>query len=93
MKHMWLRLSGTLLIVMLAYLFLSVVQPSSESFEYAVFPIEDSLASTEKGIAHGLSYALWDQRSIDLVMLAFLLFAASACCASVLDPHRDKKRE
>jgi hypothetical protein len=90
---MWLRLSGTLLVVLLAYLFLSVVEPSLKPFEYAVFPIEDSLASTEKGIAYGVSYALWDQRSLDLVILALLLFAASACCASVLNPHKDKKWE
>jgi hypothetical protein len=78
---------------MLAYLFLSSIQQGFTPFDYAAFPIEESLASTERGISQGVSYALWSQRSLDLIVLALLLFVASACCASVLDSQRTGKGE
>lgn len=71
-----------------AYLFLSSIQQGFRPFEYATFPIGGSLVSTEKEIAHGVSYALWDQRSLDMVLLALLIFVTSACCASILNPRK-----
>lgn len=71
-----------------AYLFLSTIQQGFRPFEYATFPIGNSLVSTEKEIAHGVSYALWDQRSLDMILLALLVFVASACCASILNPQK-----
>jgi hypothetical protein len=92
MKDLWLRIGGTLLVVASAYLFLSTIQQGFRPFEYAAFPIGDSLVSTEKEIGRGVSYALWDQRSLDMILLALLIFVTSACCVSLLSPQEDTDR-
>ena len=80
------------MVVAIAYLFLSSIQQGFTPFEYAIYPISDSLVSTEKEIAHGVSYVLWDQRSLDIIILALLLFLTSACCASILNPPEKAER-
>jgi len=92
MREVWLRVGGILLIIAIVYLFLSNIQQGFKPFDYVIFPIEDSLVSTEKEIAQSVSYSLWEQRSLDVILLAFLLFVASACCASILSPRGDAKR-
>ena len=82
MRDVSLRLSGILLIILAAYLFLSASLIFTP-FKYAIFPLDDSLVSPDD-IDKGVSYALWDQRSIDVILLALLLFITSACCASIL---------
>lgn len=92
MKGIWLRIGATLLVVAGAYLFLSTIQEGFRPFEYATFPIGNSLVSTEKEIGRGVSYALWDQRSLDMILLGLLVFVTSACCASILNPQKDTER-
>ncbi len=92
MKEIWLRIGGTLLVVVSAYLFLSTIQQGFSPFEYATFPIDDSLVSTEKEIGRSVSYALWDQRSLDMIFLALLIFVTSACCATTLTPQKDTEK-
>lgn len=91
MKDIWLRIGGILLVATIGFLFFSTTQQSFVPFEYAVFPIGDSLVSTEKGIGQGVSYTLWSQRPLDMILLAFLLFVTSACCASILGPQRGER--
>jgi hypothetical protein len=83
MKEAWLNFVGALLIIMFVYLFFVNVQ-NLESFTYSVFPINDSLVSSEDDIVLGISNALWDSRSLDILIFACLLFASSVCCASLL---------
>jgi len=90
MNEMWLKLSGALLVAGVAYLFLSAVQGFTP-FEYSISPLGDSLVSTEKGISLAVSYTLWDKRSLDVIILALLLFVTSACCAVILG-HREAQK-
>ncbi|MCW4019622.1 MAG: hypothetical protein NWF14_00105 [Candidatus Bathyarchaeota archaeon] len=88
MRDIWLRVGGMIFVITVAYLFLSI-QLCFRPFEYVVFPIEDSLVSAENEIARSVSHTLWSQRSLEIILLALLLFVASACCASILDSRRD----
>lgn len=92
MRDVWLRISGILLAAAGVYLFLSVIQTGFIPMMYAVYPVKESLVSTEKTIAQGVSNVLWSLRSIDLIVLALLLFLAFACCASILAPRREVRR-
>lgn len=90
MRDIWLRIVGTLMVTLMAYLFLSVaIQRGIVPFEYASYPVDDSLVSTDGEVGSELSYALWEQRHMDTIILAFLLFVTAACCASILGERRD----
>ncbi|MFQ6095167.1 MAG: hypothetical protein ACE5NN_03380 [Candidatus Bathyarchaeia archaeon] len=89
MRNIWLRIVGTLMIAVMAYLFLSVaIQRAIVPFEYATYPVDDSLVSTDGEVGSEVSYALWEQRHMDTTVLAFLLFVTAACCASILGEER-----
>jgi len=89
MKDLWLRVIGASMIALMAYLFLSVViQYGIVPFEYAAYPIEDSLVSADNKISKQVSYALWRQRYMDMIVLALLLFVTAACCALILREGR-----
>ena len=92
MKETLLRIAGIVLAATAVYLFLSGILGTFTPFRSVVFPVSDSLASTEKGIAHGVSYSLWNHRSLDIIVLALLLFASSACCATILSPQRNARK-
>jgi hypothetical protein len=70
---------------------LSTIQQPLTPFEYASFPIDDSLVSTEKGISLAVSITLWHDYPLATILLALLLFLTSACCASLLAPKNHEK--
>ena len=92
MKDMWLRIGGFILVASIAYLFIFSFIQGFAPFEYADFPIEDSLIKAEEEMAQGISRAVWDTRSVDTVILAFLLVVASACCATILNSEKEAKK-
>jgi choline-glycine betaine transporter len=92
MRDLWLRISGLILVAVVACLFLLTIQQSFIPFEYADFPIDDSLAQTEEEISRATSQAVWDKRSLDTIILAFLLVIASVCCATILDAGKELKK-
>ena len=87
-----MRLGGILAVAIAAYIFISAIQQGLKPFEYAVYPIEDSLAWNETEIAHGVSRYLWSYRSMDVIALAFLLVVATACCVSILSSEGERRR-
>ena len=90
MRDIWLRITGILMVTIIAYLFLSVaIQHAIVPFEYATYPVDDSLVSTDGEVGSELSYALWEQRHMDTTILAFLLFVTAVCCASILGEAGD----
>ena len=92
MKDAWLRVGGFMLVASIVCLFLLSILQGFTPFEYANYPIEDSLAQTEEEIAQGTRQAVWDKRSLDSIILAFLLVVASVCCATILDTGKELKK-
>ncbi|MCW4027729.1 MAG: hypothetical protein NWE76_09645 [Candidatus Bathyarchaeota archaeon] len=92
MKATWLRIGGILLVAASVFLLLPNAQQGFKPFEGVIFPINDSLVSTEIDIADALSYALWEKRPLDVIFLGLLLFLTSACCATMLGPKGDMKK-
>ena len=92
MNGTWLRIGGVLLVATAFFLLLTNLQQGLRPFGNVVFPIDDSLVSTERDIAHALSYALWGKRLLDAILLGLLLFLASACSAAMLSPQSGRKR-
>ena len=92
MKGPWLRIGGIFLVAAAFSVFLQNTQQGFKPFESVIFPIDDSLVSTESDVAAALSYALWAKRSLDVILLGLLLFLASACCAAMLGPRSDTEK-
>jgi len=92
MRETLLRLGGIFAVAVAAYIFISAIQEDLKPFEYAIYPIKDSLAWNETEIARSVSRYLWDYRSIDVVALAFLLVIAAACCILILSSEEERGR-
>lgn len=90
MRDLLLRISGLIILTIMAYLLLSVIQQNFTPFEYAVFPIDNSLVPVNGEIGLGVSYILWGQRQLDMIVLAFLLFITAACCTVILGSERSE---
>lgn len=88
MRELW-KIVSVVTLTVVAYLFLSLAtQPGLVPFEYAAYPVDDSLVSTDREVGREVSYVLWEQRYMDTTILAFLLFVAVACCASMLGQEK-----
>jgi Na+(H+)/acetate symporter ActP len=92
MKETWLRVAGIILVAIVVCLFLLSIQRGFTPFEYTSYPIENSLTQTEEEIARGTSQAVWEERSLDTIILAFLLVISSVCCATILDAGKELKK-
>lgn len=88
MKDIWIRIYGITLTGIIAYLVLTSFGNTFIPFEYVNYPIEDSVRTTETGIAQSISQTLWEHRSLDMMILALLLFITAVCCISVLVPNK-----
>ena len=83
MKVDRLRILGTLVAALTLFLFLLMAQQDFAPFEYAKFSIDETVVPVNE-VGTAVSYTLWGQRQLDLIILAFLLFVSAACCATVL---------
>jgi len=89
MRDVWLRIVSAVTLSLIACLFILVAtQPAIVPFEYAAYPVDDSLVSTDGEVGREVSHVLWEQRHMDTTLLAFLLFVAAACCASILGEEK-----
>jgi hypothetical protein len=84
MKVELLRIFGTLVAALALFLFLTATQQSFVPFEYAKYPINETLTPVNQEIGHAVSYTLWSERQLDMIILALLLFVSATCCATVL---------
>ena len=89
MKDIELRLIVISVIIVLGYLFLSIIQQNIIIFEYALYPINESVNLTEIEIAQNISLTLWEQRTFDIILFALLLFITTVCCTYILRPQKD----
>jgi hypothetical protein len=92
MKKMWLRIGAILLVTAAIYVFLPTAPQGFKPFDNVIFPIDDTLVSTDGDMANVVSYVLWEKRSLDVILLGLLLFLASACCAAMLGGQGDTRR-
>jgi len=79
-----LRIFGTLVATLTLFLFLVMTQQDFAPFEYAKFPVNETAVPVDEEVGEAVSYTLWNQRRLDMITLAFLLFVSAACCATVL---------
>lgn len=87
-----MRIGGLLAVAAAAFVFVSIIQQGLRPFEYAAYPIEESLAWNETEVSQGVSRYLWGYRSLDLIALAFLLVVATACCVAILSSREEGRR-
>jgi len=92
LREAFLRLGGILAVAAAAYIFISAIEHGLKPFEYATYPVEDSLAWNETEIARSVSRYLWSYRSMDVIVLAFLLVVTAACCVSILSSREERGR-
>jgi hypothetical protein len=82
MKSILLRIGG--LITVIITVFVMVLTSDISPFKYSVYSIVESLVSGSEEIAEKVSYAIWEQRSLDAIILAILLFIGVYCCITIL---------
>jgi hypothetical protein len=77
MKVGWLSVFGLATAVALIFIFLIVIQQQ--------FPQQGflQLVSVEEDVGQEVSATLWGQRQLDLIVLAFVLFATATCCRAM----------
>jgi len=82
-----LRILASVVAVLLAYVFFTMIQHPFTPFEYARFPVNASMISIEGDIGASVSATLWSERQLDLIVLAILLFTTATCCTIILRPE------
>jgi len=85
-----LRILGTFIAALTLFLFLMMTQQGFVPLEYAKFPINETMVPVNE-VGDAVSYTLWGQRQLDMIILVFLLFVSAACCATVLRMEGDQK--
>lgn len=83
-----LRIFGTLVAALTLFLFLMITQQGFVPFEYTKFSINETMVPINGEVGKAVSYTLWGQRQLDMIILVFLLFVSAACCATVLRMER-----
>jgi len=84
MRVGWLRILGSVVAIMMVCLLFTTVQQVFTPFEYACFPVDETMTSVEGEVGLEVSLTLWSKRQLDLIVLAFLLFATATSCAAIL---------
>jgi len=91
MKIGWLPVFGLAIVVALMSVFLVVVQYEFSQQGFQQFPINMTLVSVDEEVGQEVSAILWGQRQLDLIVLAFVLFATAACCRVMLRVEEREK--
>lgn len=84
MKVGWLRIFGLTVMIALVFVFFTLVQLRFPLFEYVQFPISTTMISIKEDVGQEVSSTLWMQRQLDVIALAFVLFATATCCRAML---------
>ena len=87
MRIQRLRVLASVLIVLLAYVFVTMLQHVFTPFEYARYPVNATLIPLDGDVGIGVSATLWSDRQLDLIVVAILLFTTATCCATILRPE------
>jgi len=91
MKVEWLPVFGLVVVIALTSVFLIVVQHDFPQQRFQQFPINATLVSVEEDVGQKVSQTLWAHRQLDLIALAFILFATATCCRAMLRVEEREK--
>jgi len=91
MKIGWLPVFGLAVAVALTSVFLIVVQYEFPQQGFQQFPTNMTLVPIEENVGQEVSATLWGQRQLDLIVLAFILFATATCCRAMLRVEEREK--
>jgi len=83
MKVGWLRVFGLATAVALIFIFLIVIQQQFPQQGFSQYPINMTLVSVDEDVGQEVSATLWGPRQLDLIVLAFALFATATCCRAM----------
>jgi len=84
MKVGWLRVFGLATAIALTFIFIIVIQQQLPQQGFLQYPINMTLVSIDEDVGQEVSATLWGQRQLDLIVLAFVLFATATCCRAML---------
>lgn len=84
MKIGWLPIFGLAVAVALTSVFFIVIQYEFPQQGFQQFPINMTLVPVKENVGQEVSATLWGQRQLDLIVLAFVLFATATCCRAML---------
>lgn len=83
-----LRILGSVVASTVLFLLLSLAHQGFTVFEYGGM---ETLVPVYGEVGREVSQVLWNQRQLDLIALAFLLFITGVCCSSVLRAERGEE--
>ena len=86
-----LRFLAFIVAILMAYIFFTIIQHLFKPFEYANFPIDETLIPIDGDVGPGVSSVLWSKRQLDLIALATLVFVTAACCTTMLRPEKGEQ--
>ena len=92
MRVGFLRIFGTFVAVLTLFLFFVMTQQGFVPFEYAKYSVNETMIPFNEEIGEAISNTLWNQRQLDMLVLAFLLFVSAACCATILRTEKSDQR-
>ncbi len=84
MRIRWLSFFGIIAIIASIVLLFVLVQPQFPQQGFLRFPTNMTLTPIQEAIGQEVSAVLWSQRQLDLIALAFVLFATATCCRAML---------
>jgi len=83
--------AGLILSILAVIAFYTLITQSGfPAFKYAVS--DKRLVEISRSIGREVSLFMWNYRSIDLIVQAFVLFAAAAACLAVLRREKTEER-
>lgn len=91
MRVVWSRIYASIIMIVVVCLLFVMIQLDFPCFEYAQSPVHETLVPVEGEIGREVSSALWAQRQLDLIALAFLLFVTAAGCSTTLRIGREEQ--
>ena len=84
-----IEMAGLILSILSAiFLCMLIAQNSFPAFKYAVS--DKHLVGTTQSIGLKVSHFVWKNRSMDLIMQAFVLFASAVACLAILRREETK---
>lgn len=90
MKVGRLSVFGLAAAITLAFIFFTLIQQQFPQQGFLQYPANVTLISVQEAVGQEASATLWTQRQLDLIALAFVLFATATCCRAMLKEERKK---
>ena len=91
MRIEWLSILGLTIVIVLTFVFFEVTPQQFQQQGFLQHPINMTAVSVQTDVGQQASATLWGQRQLDLIVLAFVLFATATCCRAILRVEEEKK--